>query len=118
MAAHKKKKKYENRLSVRKLDAAGRPLKTPDKPGKVVRVPEDVWEVLQSVRKPRESVAKLLKRLMKDDAEIMYMLPESMMVFRTEAEAKGKAIVMAVVKSRKAGKKSPPESVVPVRVPR
>jgi hypothetical protein len=91
-------------------------MKTPPKPGKVVRVPADVWKILQAVRRPRESVAALLKRLMRPDTDTMYVLPESMMVFRTEAEAKGKAIVMSVMQSRKSGKKSPPESVVPVKV--
>ena len=117
MASHKKKKKYETRLSVRKLDDQGKPYKTKEKPGKVVRVPEDVWSVLQTLRRPRESVASMLKRLLRAESELFYMLPESMLIFRSEAEARGKAIVISVMSKRR-GQKSVPEAVLPVKVMR
>ena len=90
------------------------------KPGKVIRVDPTIWNHIQDKRKPRESISALLRRCLglpskkgdKTEGEVFYILPESKVVCRTLAEAKGEAILQAI----KAGKKKPTEKPIEVRV--
>lgn len=67
------------------------------KKGKVIRVSEDTWELLQSVRNGKETTTALVRRLLSGVSR-KYVLPSSL--HESLEEARGEAVVRAV-RSRK-----------------
>jgi predicted CopG family antitoxin len=73
------------------------------KPGKVVRVPPDVWSVLNAECNENESISAMLRRLIPIvKKRTLYVLPGA--TFKSAAEARGAAVMQAA----KSGKKTIP----------
>lgn len=87
------------------------------KPGKVIRVSPEVWRVLSREKEGRETVDKLIRRLIglapkkRKTIRTYFILPESRIICETAAEARG----IAIVRHAKSGKKIPIEKPIEVR---
>lgn len=78
------------------------------KQGKVVRINPDTFKLLSTVRGKKEPMVALIERLIKaalykgiNKGRSYYILPDSQVVCSTEADARGKAILAAVLKKKK-----------------
>lgn len=84
--------------------------KQKEKPGKVLRVDQDTWNFIQSVREQRERLSDLVRRLVGltpkgEDLRLpeeLFTLPSNL--YETRAEARGEALYRAVKEKTEAEK--------------